>query len=500
MADLMDTIADIIKVEIDQGIEDSLPELDPVVAQAIPTATGVYKSGLGHDWKVKHTFSGSMSGSHGWRSPLGGSPDLSGAFGTTATPATNFGIYGTDSVQTWQNMNQISNTGFIQKELQLKEGYGNFNIPLQLLRADKLDASVGSAVAEIIKGAAMREALSEVHAFWKEAPTGATLSQNIGGFTAAGEVVDATGLSHEFTLTTGRIRSFFPGLAIRLWESDGTTAANANGTENVEPTWVASVDYTRKTIRLKTRADSVSTTLNSAAYFITPFSAESSVAANAVVSPSGLADWVRTSSGTVGAANRVFGIDLEVYPQFQSLVNTGESGALSSDLLNKYIGGFVDAYGSQLDTIVMTAGTMLGFLENIDSTSQLVRYDVQGTALNVKAGFQGMGYMYDGKVYRIMTSPNCPTGVVYVLKLGGQNLRKYVPPRLDRAGTQSEFRSRCEFLGPVLGYSNIFIPVRSSDAVTDFLQAPYYNWCEYSPRDVKSIKMGTFDENIFVAS
>jgi len=474
MANLMDTIAETIKEEIDQGIDESLPKLDPVATQAVPTSAGVYRTGIGRDWKVKHTFSGSISGSFAWRNATGGTVAIDGSDG-----ANSFSLFGTDALETWQGVNEISSAGFIQKELQLKEGFGNFLLPLKLLRSDRLDASVGSVVSEIVKGAAKRVALSQVHSFWKE-----DSDNNIGAFTAAGEVLNTT--AKEFTLTAGRIRSFFPGLAVQIFKSDGSAPT---GMDASEPVWVDDVDYLKKSIKLVRRSGASNVTLPSASVLILPYDGATSNADNSVA-PSGLNDWIKDGTET---DTNVFGIDVTAYSQFRS-IKASPGGVPDTSVLNKHISGFNDAYGAELDTILLAEGMMLAIVDNIADNTNFVRYDLQNENLAVKQGFQPINYMYNGKLYRIMTSPNCPNATVYVVKLKDQNLRKYVPPKLQGAGSESRFNGSVEFAAPVMGSRNIFLPVTSNDKPANFMQAPHLAWCEYCPKMVQSIKLDGFTD------
>lgn len=486
MATIMDAISEAVRETIDQGITDSLPKLDPVLANVVRTSQSVMRDNIGRDWKVKHTFSGALSGAHMYRSGGGADVTIDGSSGTGAV--TVFG-----SGQSWQGVDEMAGGNVIQSTITLKRGMGNFQVPIHLLRIDKLDASVGPLVAEIVRGAAKRHSLSDVHAFWKLAATG----NAIGKFTAAASSEDITNTSQSVTLTDGRIRSFYPGLFVDLYADNSGVPGTLMNTAAV--VIVESVDYFAKAITLRTVATSDTVNLTaSTAYWIVPGSKEG-VSGNITSgdgtgdqSIAGLKDWIKTSGS-------VQGISLSAYPHFKSIVDTTNSGALESDTLNKYIAGFQDALGMELDTILTTTGVLMGFLENINSTQQLVRYDIQGNALKVEAGFQGVGYQFDGKVYKLATSPNCHTGKVFVIKLGDGNLKKYVPPRLPKAQSENRFAGEVEFVGPIFGSTNIFMPLHSNSNLTDSLQAPYENWCEYCMHEPMGIEIGTFDENVYTA-
>lgn len=486
---IMGIISEAIRETIDQGLTDSLPKQDPIFNSVVRTSTGVMRTGIGRGWQVKHNFTGALSGAHMYRSGNGATELIDGSTGTGTV-----NVYGTG--QSWQGIGEMAASNIIQRAITLKRGMGNFMVPFHLFRVDKLDASTGPLVAEIVRGAARRHSLSDIHAFWKLAATGAP----IGEIVADGSGTDITNTSQNFVLQAGRIRSFYPGLYVDVYTSSttgavGGTVTNLVNTDSVIV--VEKVNYFTKTITLRTVAGSDTASMTASNYYHLVPGSKEGVSGNIGSgdgtgdnSPAGLLDWIK-SSGTVQ------GISLTAYPQFSSIVSTSESGALESDVLNKHIGGFMDALGMGLDTIITTEGVMLGFLENINSTQQLVRYDGQDRALAVKAGFQPMGYMYGGKTYRFLTSPNCHTGQVFVVKLMDSNLKKYVPPRLPKAASEGRFAGECEFVAPLMGSTSIFLPLLSSSAVTDNVQAPYENWCEYCMHEPMGIKLGTFDENIY---
>lgn len=505
MSTLMTTVSQILRQEIDQGIPDSLPELDPAFKQIARSSVGVERNGIGRDWKKLQVFSGSLAGAHSWRSALGPAPSLDGA---DAAATSGPSLFGAGTLRTWQSVDNIASPGFVTRTISLVQGYGNFHVPLDLMRSDKLDASVGSMVAQIGKGAAKRQALSQVHAFWKLGQIGSQVSSN----NAIAVVIPYSGSSVTVTnstpvevkLTNGRIRSFFPGLILDFYLSSDGSLLGFSTTNAIAI--VMRVNYLKKTIWVRRVSGGADFNITAAdPVIVMPADNGASAtnnditAASKTFSPSGLTDWIKAADGA--GANSVYGIVLDRYPQFSSIVDTSLSGALTSDILNKYIGGFSDAYGSELDTILTTPGVILGFLENLDSGAQLLRYDTQGEALAVEAGFMPFGYVHDGKKYRIMTSPNCPTGIVYVLKFGDKNIQKLVPPKLDGTRADGRFESEVEFVAPVFGGNGIFMPAYTSTAqLADAVIAPYINIMEFVPKMVQGIKIGTFAENIYTQS
>jgi len=476
MPTLLDSIAEAVRETIDPGIAETLPMLDKFFLNVFRTSQGVVRDNIGRDWKVKHVYCGSLSGSHAWIKADGPDVALDGSHG-----GDGFTMYGSGRV--WQGIDEMAGPGIIQRVIKLVRGFGNFPIPFELLQMDKLDASVGNIVSELVRGAAKRKSLGDIHAFWKVDD-----QNSIGKYTSAASLTGTT--TQTVTLLSGRIRSFFPGLLLDLYGDSGGKLDNTTQYNPTYPVAVTAVDYLAKTITIRNVSSQTSTTGTNTVHFV----GRSPSGTTATNTPEGLLDWIKA-----GATDTIFdnAISLAQYPQFRSIVNLGNSGALMSDDLNQHIVGFDDAYGEELDTIVTTPGVITGYLQNLDSTSQLVRYQGQNQALAVKAGFQPFGYTYNGMTYNIQTSPNCFIGNVFVLKLRNKNFKKYIPPRLDKTGTRPGFSGECEFVAPLMGSNSIFMPLLSQSAVTNVLQAPYQNLCQFAPRDWKAIRIGTYDENTY---
>lgn len=488
MASVMDVVSEGIRETIDQGIGDMLPKLDPVMKNIIRTSTGVARSSIGRDWEVRHTYCGSISGAHYFRAAAG--PDVS----VGASTNSNLTVFNTG--QGWQGLDEMSGPGLLQRTIQLKQGIGNFPVPLHILQSDRLDASVGPVISKLVQGAARRHSLSDVHCFWKLEATGNAIAR----ITADGSGTDITTTPQEFTLADGRIRMFYPGLFVDLFGDTGgaSTTAGVDVTDNLNNTStsvvVRSVDYVNQKIKLRTVSGTAALAANETVWIVPGSKGSDRTAGTVANAPGGLVDFIKSTGNLYGTS-----IALSSFPEWGSIVDTSLSGALESDILNKYVAGFMDAYGVDLDTLLMTTGVMTGFLENINSTQQLIEYNLQGEALDITAGFHPLGYMFDGRVFKLATSPNCHRGTCWGVKLNEQNWKKYVPPRLPRSRADGRFAGEVEFVSPAMGFNSIFQPLHnSSDAsVTNIMQAPYQNFCEYAFDDPRGIRLGIFEENIY---
>lgn len=487
MATLLATLANYLRETIEPGIKDVLPKLDSVTTQLLRTGDGVKRvdgGNFGRAFEVRHTYEGALAGTHEWYSPLGGDVTTSGVSGTGS-----FNVFGTGTG--WPGIGDMAGGNTIQRKLVLTQGRGSLPVPLQLLMADKLDASIASILGVLVRAGAKRFGLAGIHSFWK-----LSSYNTIGTF-----VSDGTGLtttlstgSQTVTLVTGRIRSFYRGLFVNLFtDSGGAPNQQIGGSAKIA---IFAVNYRTQQIKIACVSGSQALTISNT-FHITPRHSADTTATTAagtaestINAPQGLADWHK-SSGTLFSAT----IDLAKYPEFTSTVETAYSGPLTATVLNEQVGGIIEAYDTDLDTLVTTQGTLNAFLENLESTQQLIRFEGQDKALAVKAGFMPMRYMFNGRELRIMTSRNCPKGIVWVLKLKDGNYKKYVPPGWDKTGRRTEYTEEVQFVGTRLGYTTDIIPVGGTH--TDVLAMPYIQHLQMAPTNPQAVKLGTFDETIY---
>lgn len=487
MATLLAAVADYLRETIEPGIKDVLPRLDSVTTQLTRTGSGVKRvdgANFGRAFEVRHTYEGALAGTHEWYSPLGSDVTTSGATTTGA-----FNVFGTGSG--WPGIADMAGGNAIQRTIKLTQGRGSLPVPLQLLLADKLDASVASILGVLVRSGAKRFGLAGVHTFWK-----LDAYNTIGTFVSDGTTLTttlATG-SQTVAIATGRIRSFYRGLFVNLFtDSAGAPDQQIGGSAKFA---IFSVNYRTQQIKIACVSGSQALTITNTFHVVPRHSSDTTAttaagtAESTINAPEGLVDWHK-ATGTLFNAT----IDLAKYHEFTSTVDTSYSGPLTSTVLNEQVGGITEAYDVDLDTLVTTQGTILAFLENLESTQQLLRYDAQGSATSVKAGFMPFKYIFNGRELRVMTSRNCPKGTVWVLKLKDGNYKKYVPPKWDKTGMRTEYTEEVQFVGQRLGYTTDIIPTGGTH--TDVLAMPYIQHLQMAPTNCQAVKLGTFDETIY---
>jgi len=457
------------------GVRTALLELDKTFANFRDTSMGVRSENMGRDWKVKHTFLTSLAGKLRAYTNMGES-DIYGA-GTDpvirvngATPAT------------WPGLDGQPLPGYVQREISLKRWKGNTFIPSQYLRADQLDSVIADAVANIIKQTALMVATWKANCFFsadKYHALGTVGVVDSGGGTG----------THTVTITidtNNRIRKFQPGLEVDIiYDNSGVTKRNTNGTLVV------------------TTVDPISNqvTIAHAKGSGTNFGSQVAATDVIVLTDSVTGTW---ASPTVGGPSRfdeffvnsgtLFGgtIDLAVYPQFKSIIVSNLGSALTEADLRKYVGAYLDIFGPSKapDTLLTTQGVLNAY---VAETDDMWMYGIQGQPLRKEGGFELGSYDYDGKRLAWKVSPLVEKGRLYGVRMAN-NFRRYVPPRLPKAGGNKFFNQDIEFLAPLGGLNGIWMFVTYNNSITDWTQAPFECCEEYAPEILQGVKISGITE------
>jgi hypothetical protein len=203
---------------------------------------------------------------------------------------------------------------------------------------------------------------------------------------------------------------------------------------------------------------------------------------------------MKTSGTIMGGASNAEALDVDLYSQFRSLVQA-VSGPLTDDVLNKYVGNYLDSYpGLSLDTIITTNGVTQKYLQQFGLYNNRKFYDSQGKSLNAKGGWSEVAYEFNGRMLRWIVDPMCAAGRLYCAKFQGGNIKRYQPPTISQsgplggvgAGTDGEV----QFLAPVGGHTGVFMLARTSGgAVMDVLEAPFHQYNLIAPIDPRGVKL-----------
>lgn len=505
----------LVMEELPQMITEAGPQIAPVFDKIKRTALGVKKQeGLGRGYKVIHLYETGVAGMIESADPLG--PTMEAITGTQArmldqTPATL-----TSGLSIFPDATKSPHMGDIKRELVLHKVVGNFSIPAAWKQADLLNAAQIKKVARDMKAVAKLKAIYEASSFFSYSATNEAsgVNQVLGRISAIEEV----GSTEYFKITIdeeyGRIANFRQGMQIDLvdnisdvlYEGTATNGSDVLNYEYGETDYVilliTGVDYLGKSITCKA--------INSVdggqmdydwqatgdAFQAAPIAndwivvAHTSRVSNRPQLSWGLNNWIKGSGYILGGSSGSAALDLATYPQFKSQVKD-VSGPLTDDVINGYIGGYLDAYpGETLDTVITTQGVQLKWLQQPGLYNNRQNYERTGKALSFKGGWSKIEYEFGGRTYEWIMSPMCLSNTLYAMKFGGDNIQRFSPPRLG--GMEASMGPEIEFLAPLGGHSGVFMIAHDSAgtaAPMDLLEAPFWYYNLIAPTDPRAVKL-----------
>ena len=494
MASISDAVQLTLEEKIVPTIFESLWALDPIYPMIARSSTNVVRNrGIGRGWNVLKTWVAGLAGGAKFTSPVGGN---------VVSGTNNFTMY--DTPQSFQAVDEVSAPAFIQTTIQLVEHRGNFYLPHQILRADRLNASIGSVVAQNLKGVGDLLAQQEAAVFYSTDTTNYALAglgdvsanvSNKAGDTTAVEV-DLSG-----TGASGRIHRFRSGMLVDQYDSTGATKRNTNfymAIDNVDP-----VTDTLTLCRVDGNDLQTDTVLGGGYTYAGATDDDILVIKDSVkVAPHSLESWI--ADGTT--VTDFFGITIADNSQFKSYKPSAINAALTESTLNRHFAKFYESFpGKKLDAAITTSGVLIGFMDNLDTYNAAVadqpgrfRYDRNGRTLEVEAGWDSFRYRFASRPCEIFTSTYCNSGTFYAGKLKNGGVTRYVPPSLPGAKVDSRFGTEVEFIAPIGGsggYQGIFKHAHGgSGATTDFLEAPFVRQWNCMPTQPNFMRLGTITE------
>ena len=491
----------IVEEDFGKGVTQATKDIDPWSKKLVDSSMGVARDGLGKNWKKIQVFKTGLAGAATWRSVVGPAP----VTGTTAND--KFTTYGTAAAftapQTFPGAEQITFPSYVQSEVQLKEMYGNFQVPVEVMRIDMIPTNVGNHFEAILEGASRRVALREILAFWahSQSTLGTSSGAYVTGVASQNITCDAggdwSGTSTAITNSDGITRydllRLQDGECVDIWEWSGAAWVKLNGTV---PYFVALTDDLGISFKLVGFSGSDVTLTSGRTFELHPFGSATGSTTTTITSnqPTPLSGWIK-SSGTV------FGLNLANYPFFKSLVKALSAGeqVLTEQVLNRYINGFLTSkpHAGRIDTLVTTPGVKSKYVNNLDFTGRRDRFAMP---VSLNEGYtEKWNYQRDGYELMVETSNFCPEGNLYGLVMRNGNIKKITPPQPGGVGKHPKFGEYVEFFGKITGNS-IFVPVRDNTAsrgsFTDWVEAPFKRWLEYMPDSFCGVRLTGLAEDI----
>lgn len=490
----MATITDAVQLTLEQKIVptifESLWDLDPIYPMIERTSMNVVRNrGIGRGWQILKTWVTGVAGGAKFTSAQGGA---------VVSGPNQFNVY--DTPQSFQGVDETSAPAFIQTNLTLIEHRGNFYLPHQILRADRLTASIGSVVAQNLKGVGDLLAQQEAALFYSSSATTGELADigdtSVNVTNKTSPAADTSVMVFEIDGTdssSGRVHRFRPGMMVDLYNSTGVTKRNLGFTlvvDNVDP--LANKVEIR---RIDGSAFQVATVLNGGVTYATAGGDNDIVVIkdSVNVSPKGIESWI--ADGTT--VTSFFGIDVRNFGQFKSYVPSAINAALTENTLNKHFAKFFESFpGRKIDTAITTMGVLIGFIDNLDGGTNItattaspgrMRYDRNGQSLDVEAGWEAFRYRFASRPIEIYTSTYAAFGTLYAGKMRNGGIQRYVPPSIPGAKVDSRFGTEVEFVAPIGGaggMQGIFKHAHSTaGATTDFVEAPFVRQWNVMPGD-----------------
>lgn len=513
MPSCISVLSNFIRDELPRVLYESLPEIAPVYKYIESTSMGVKQSeDIGQGWQVNHLFATGVAGLIQNANPLGTAiTQTTGKQAQLITP-------GDSDLSPFPTASEAPHTSSLKRTLTLHKITGNFSVPVTWMQADRLGASQVEQVVRDVKAVGDLKAMVEAASFFSYTGSDGTYDVDVLGriTSVAANSVAGTYVDIVLDEAYGRISNFRVGMSIDLVADDASdqlkTGVATDGTDVLNYTGsggtydnvylrliISAIDYLAHTITVAplivTTGGTVAFTAATDTWAVLPKALDWIVLAGCSRYASGarpmvswgLEDWIKSSGTLMGGASAAEALDLAYYPQFKSQV-AAVNGPLTDQVLNGYIGGYLEAYpGASLDTILTTQGVTMKYLEQADLFNKRMNYDRTGKALSVKGGWDEVSYSFNGRILKWIVSPMVLKNRLYGLKFGGGNIKRYVPPRIG--GSDSRI-GEVEFLAPLGGHTGIFMVSRSSTgAVQELLEAPFWQYKLVAPVDVKGIKL-----------
>lgn len=495
-ATLFDTHANQIEEIINKNVDTILPTLDPAWRDTIVTSQGVGPaSSIGRDLKILKIYRGGLTGVIEQAAPRG---DF--VLYGDSTQKISDKLYTQSASQIWPNALEGPVNRPYRLGIGMRAMLTNFAVTMGELQAEATPAFIGDVIAPKLKGFAQNLAHTLCNYWYTSQNSGYALCTiaSKGSVTTSGptDYPDAV----TFKPANWEIDRFYVGQRVDVYDGTTNTSKRRNDTTATLTSQVTA-SGTTATTRMKvfvSAVDELTGTVTLAGVsgaFATVANGDVVVYANSRVSYqptggvsgftgiAGINSWLKFGSG--GNDNILLGaesdssnqIDVTVHPEFKSF-GVSSVGTLTEHKLRQYIRRFHAAknkYGQTIDCLIAADGIWLAYEAqkigqyNLDRTGRL-------SSLSNEGSEEGFKFTFEGRTYNGYTSTYIEDGVVYGIKKGAANWKRYVPPAPQGVTTFPEAESFIpfNFVVPALtGTSSTKWPILSSSgALTEATQMP----------------------------
>lgn len=495
-----------IEEVINKNVDTLLPTLDPAWRDTIVTSQGVGPaSAIGRDMRILKLYRGGLTGViEQGRNPSYNDFVLYG----DETAAVGSKLYTQSATKTWPNALEGPAINTYRLGIGMRAMLTNLAVTMGEMQAEATPAFIGDVIAPKLKGFAQNLSHTLCNYWYMSQNDGYRLC-TIADPTVTGTASGAGPWTLTFRPDNYAIDRFYVGQRVDILDgssSGANTKNRANGTGTGGATrlqlFVSAVDELRGYVTLTSTTYNFTTTqtgagapggaqtANKAAaagdWIVYAGSANTSNAATGSQTFTGIAginSWLKFGGGGndnvllgAEAEGSGYNIDVTTHPEFKSFA-VNNVGSLTEHKLRQYIRRFHAAknkYGQSIDCLIASDGVWLAY-----EAQKIGQYTLERTGklsnLNSEGSDQGFKFTFEGRTYNGYTSTYIEDGVVYGLKKGGNNWKRYVPP--DPKGVQkfSEADSFIpfSFVVPALtGTSSTKWPILNGSNLTEAMQMP----------------------------
>jgi hypothetical protein len=497
---------------INKNVDTLLPTLDPAWRDTVVTSQGVGPaSALGRDLKILKLYRGGLTGVIEQGAQYG-----KGDFALYGDDTTviNQKLYLQSATKTWPNALEGPAVNSYRLGIGMRSMLTNLAVTMGEMQAEATPAFIGDIIAPKLKGFAQNLSHTLCNYWYMSQNDGYRLAKiSSDGVSLSGTAANGVGPWYcTFRPDNYAIDRFYVGQRVDILDGSSSSSVlntrnRANGTGSGGGTtrlqvFVSAVDELRGYVTLASTtynftttasgATAGSVTANKAAaagdyiVYANSGSLANAAAANGTAQSftgiAGINSWLKFGGG--GDDNVLLGserdtgneIDVTVHPEFKSF-GVSSVGTLTEHKLRQYVRRFHAAknkYGQTIDCLIASDGVWLSYEAQKIGQYTLER---QGKLSNVNSegSDQGFKFTFEGRTYNGYTSTYIEDGVVYGIKKGGSNWKRYVPP--DPKGVQkfSEADSFIpfNFVVPALtGTATTKFPILSGGLMTEAMQMP----------------------------
>jgi hypothetical protein len=498
---------------INKNVDTLLPTLDPAWRDTVVTSQGVGPaSAIGRDMKILKLYRGGLTGViEQAKNPAYDDFVLYG----DSTTQINAKLYLQSASKVWPDALQGPAVNSYRLGIGMRAMLTNLAVTMGEMQAEATPAFIGDVIAPKLKGFAQNLSHTLCN-YWY-------MSQNNGYRLCA--VADKSSVSGSgpwsvtFRPDNYAIDRFYVGQRVDIITSGSTARRNGGDTTSWSTggtrvnLFVSAVDELKGYVTVtstewnfagNTVSSKVTGTIANGdlvVYANSNSSAYDGSTANTFTGIAGINSWLKFGGGSddnylLGAerdGSSFNQIDVTVHPEFKSF-GVSSVGTLTEHKLRQYIRRFHAAknkYGQTIDCLIASDGVWMAYEAQKIGQYTLER---QGRLSNVnnEGSDQGFKFTFEGRTYNGYTSTYIEDGVVYGIKKGGSNWKRYVPP--DPKGVQkfSEADSFIpfNFVVPALtGTASTKWPILSNGQLTEAMQMPGMLRMQLVPDQASGMKL-----------